>query len=229
MKRFGVTRIGTVFGRPRSARPSRPTAWRTVNVARAAASRALVRRTTSPGRRRARRAGRPGRQVGELVVRAGEPWSLNVGYYKMPEATVGGVAQRLVPHRRRLQARRRRLVLLRRPHQRRDPPARREHLVVRGRVVRQPAPEGGASPRRSPCRRELSEDEIKICVVVTGREEFAPAELIEFLGRACRASWFPRYVELVDALPKTQGTLRTRKFELRDSLVNGNTWDRDAN
>jgi crotonobetaine/carnitine-CoA ligase len=38
----------------------------------------------------------------------------------------------------------------------------------------------------------------------------------------------PRYVEIVEALPKTQGTLRTRKFELRDSGLNDQTWDRQA-
>jgi crotonobetaine/carnitine-CoA ligase len=38
----------------------------------------------------------------------------------------------------------------------------------------------------------------------------------------------PRYVELVDSLPKTQGTLRTRKVELRAAVLNGDTWDREA-
>jgi crotonobetaine/carnitine-CoA ligase len=38
----------------------------------------------------------------------------------------------------------------------------------------------------------------------------------------------PRYVEVVEALPKTQGTLRTRKFELRDAGLNAATWDRQA-
>ena len=38
----------------------------------------------------------------------------------------------------------------------------------------------------------------------------------------------PRYVELVDALPKTEGTMRTRKFELRAEPLNDHTWDRDA-
>ncbi len=49
------------------------------------------------------------------------------------------VAQWLVPYRRRLQARRRGQLLFRRPAEGRDPPARREHLVVRGRV-RNPRP-----------------------------------------------------------------------------------------
>ena len=75
---------------------------------------------------------------------------------------------------------------------------------------------------------EVSEDEIKICVVVRVGEELAPAELIEFLTPLMPRFMIPRYVELVDALPKTQGTLRTRKVELRDSVLNGKTWDREA-
>ena len=55
-----------------------------------------------------------------------------------------GLAQPLVPHRRPRGARGRRRLPLRRPHQGRDPPPRREHLVVRGRA-------GAAEPsRRSP-------------------------------------------------------------------------------
>jgi crotonobetaine/carnitine-CoA ligase len=37
----------------------------------------------------------------------------------------------------------------------------------------------------------------------------------------------PRYIEVVDALPKTP-TLRTKKVELRANARNATTWDRDA-
>ena len=37
----------------------------------------------------------------------------------------------------------------------------------------------------------------------------------------------PRYVEVVDALPKTP-TMRVRKVELRDVPLNDATWDREA-
>ena len=71
--------------------------------------------------------------VGELLVRAAEPWVITPGYFHQPERDGRGVAQRVVPHRRRVPLRRGRQLLLRRPHQGRHPPARREHLVVRGR------------------------------------------------------------------------------------------------
>ena len=38
----------------------------------------------------------------------------------------------------------------------------------------------------------------------------------------------PRYVEFVAALPKTEATLRTRKIELRDDVLNERTWDRET-
>ncbi len=38
----------------------------------------------------------------------------------------------------------------------------------------------------------------------------------------------PRYVEFVTELPKTEGTMRTRKVELRTESLNDNTWDREA-
>ncbi len=75
---------------------------------------------------------------------------------------------------------------------------------------------------------EVSEDEIKICVVLRQGEELVPDELIEFLVPRMPRFMIPRYVEVVESLPKTQGTLRTRKVELRDSVLNGNTWDREA-
>ncbi len=58
-----------------------------------------------------------------------------------------GVAQRLVSHRRRLPARRGRQFLLRRPAEGRDSPARREHLLLRGRS------RGQRPPRRARGRR----------------------------------------------------------------------------
>ena len=38
----------------------------------------------------------------------------------------------------------------------------------------------------------------------------------------------PRYIEFVGELPKTEGTMRTRKFQLRDAALNDATWDREA-
>jgi crotonobetaine/carnitine-CoA ligase len=38
----------------------------------------------------------------------------------------------------------------------------------------------------------------------------------------------PRYVELVDTLPKTEATQRVKKSLLREAPLNDRTWDREA-
>ena len=38
----------------------------------------------------------------------------------------------------------------------------------------------------------------------------------------------PRYVEVVDDLPRTEASMRVRKHELRARGVTADTWDRDA-
>ena len=85
----------------------------------------------APRRRRARREvpARRGRRARRAHRRA-----VDAERRLLPAAREdrGGVAQRMVPHRRRLHLRRRRQLLLRRPHQGRHPAPGREHLVVRG-------------------------------------------------------------------------------------------------
>ena len=38
----------------------------------------------------------------------------------------------------------------------------------------------------------------------------------------------PRYVEVVDDLPRTEASMRVRKHELRNQGVTAATWDREA-
>jgi crotonobetaine/carnitine-CoA ligase len=75
---------------------------------------------------------------------------------------------------------------------------------------------------------EYLEDEVKVCVVLSDGARLTHQELIEFLVPRMPKFMIPRYVEFVAALPKTEGTLRTRKFELRAAALNENTWDREA-
>ena len=86
-------------------------------------------------------------QVGELIVRSDLHVDDDARLSEHAGGDGAGVAQRLVPHRRRLPARRRGRILFRRPDEGHHPPARREHLVVRGRS-RDRQPSGGAGRRR---------------------------------------------------------------------------------
>lgn len=71
---------------------------------------------------------------------------------------------------------------------------------------------------------ELREDTIMLAVVLEDGVQLDPAELIEFIapGRAYFA--VPRYVDVVDALPKTP-TQKIQKAQLWARGLSGATWD----
>jgi crotonobetaine/carnitine-CoA ligase len=54
-----------------------------------------------------------------------------------------------------------------------------------------------------------------------------PEELIRYLEPRMAYFMIPRYIEIVDALPKT-ATGKIQKFELRQAGVSERTWDRVA-
>ncbi len=57
--------------------------------------------------------------------------------------------------------------------------------------------------------------------------EVDPAELIEFLRPRCAHFMVPRYVRVVEELPKTP-TEKVKKDVLRAAGVTPDTWDREA-
>lgn len=69
---------------------------------------------------------------------------------------------------------------------------------------------------------EMTEDDIKACLVVT--EDVTPDDLFAFFREKLPYFAIPRYVEIVDALPKT-ATMRVQKHLLRDAGVTETTWD----
>ncbi|MBB5161536.1 crotonobetaine/carnitine-CoA ligase [Mycobacterium sp. AZCC_0083] len=74
---------------------------------------------------------------------------------------------------------------------------------------------------------ELSEDEIKACLVPAGGAELKPAELFEFFKRNLPYYAVPRYVEIVDELP-TNVMGRVQKFKLVERGITERTWDFEA-
>ncbi|HET7654669.1 MAG TPA: AMP-binding protein [Acidimicrobiales bacterium] len=165
--------------------------------------------------------------VGELVVRSADPWVLTRGYHGMPEATatawrngwfhtgdgftVDEDGWFYFVDRMKDAIRRRGENIS---------SFEVEALVNEHPAVQESAAVGVPS--------ELGEDEIKVAVVVKAGEALDPAGLIEFLEPRMPRFMVPRYVEIVDALPKTDATMRTRKVELRDRSVTASTWDREA-
>ena len=137
-----------------------------------------------------------------------------------PGATAGSIPATPFKPRRRGQ------FLFRRPAEGRDPPARRKYLLVRGRVRK-------CSPFRAireaaaiAVRSEIAEDEVMAVVAIREGAAFDPAELVAFLRERMAHFMVPRYVRIVEALPRTP-TAKIEKVKLRADGFTPDTWDRE--
>lgn len=74
----------------------------------------------------------------------------------------------------------------------------------------------------------MTEDDIKVCLVLAAGETVTPDELFAFFGEALPYFAIPRYVEVLDALPREGTSMRVRKLELRERGVTPATWDFEA-
>jgi carnitine-CoA ligase len=74
---------------------------------------------------------------------------------------------------------------------------------------------------------ELSEDDIKVCIVAEPEARLEPGELFEFFKRDLPYYAVPRYVEVLDGLP-TNMMGRVQKFKLAERGVTERTWDLEA-
>ena len=164
--------------------------------------------------------------VGELVVRCDDPWCMNVGYYGMPEKTAEawrngwfhtGDGFRMDEDGNFYFVDRLKDAIRRRGEN-------ISSFEVEGYVNDHPdVVESAAIGVPS----ELGEDEVKVFVVRKPDSELSAAALLEHLIPKMPRFMVPRYVEFVDALPKTEATSRTQKVKLRENAVNDNTWDRE--
>ena len=164
-------------------------------------------------------------EVGEAVVRADTPWSLNCGYWGMPTETAiawrngwfhtgDGMRQtedgsfifvdRLKDALRfrgeNISSYELECVVVEHPD------------VLECAVIGIPAGE--------------DEEEIKVVVVLTEEGTVAARELVEFVSAKVPSFMVPRFVEFVAALPRTEVTGRIQKNALRTVGVNEATWDR---
>lgn len=74
-------------------------------------------------------------------------------------------------------------------------------------------------------RSELGEDEVKVVVIVAPGQGLGPEDVVDFCAGRMAHYAVPRYVELVDEIPKT-ATQRVRYAELKAAGVTAATWDR---
>jgi len=73
---------------------------------------------------------------------------------------------------------------------------------------------------------ELTEEDVKIFVVIRAGSDLTPAELHSYFRRIAPGFMVPRYIEFIEALPRTP-TEKVEKFKLRSSGNGSRTWDAD--
>lgn len=168
----------------------------------------------------------PPSEVGEIVVRPLEPSLIMDGYYKMPEATLDTI-RNLWFHTGDLAYRdedgffffvgRKKDVIRRRGEN--ISAFEIEEIVNAHPAVLECAAIGVDS--------ELTDEDVKLCVVVRPDKELRPEDLVDFCADKMAKFMLPRYVEFLDDLPKTP-TQKIEKYRLKEAGVTRTTWDRDA-
>jgi carnitine-CoA ligase len=165
-------------------------------------------------------------EVGELVVRPVHPWTCSQGYYNMPEKTVE-TWRNLWFHTG---------DALRRDEdgwyyfidRYKDALRRRGENIssyeVEQAILGHPAVTE-AAVIGVPADQEAGEDEV--LVVVVSSEPVTPAEILTWCEGRIPAFAIPRYVRVVDALPKTPSQ-KVRKAALREDGITVDTYDRAA-
>ncbi|MDJ0653298.1 MAG: AMP-binding protein [Xanthomonadales bacterium] len=164
-------------------------------------------------------------EIGEMLVRTDRPWGMNHGYYKNPEATAEawrngwfhtGDCFRQDADGYFYFVDRRKDAIRRRGEN-------ISSFEVEAEVVAFPAVREAAAYA---VPSDLGEDEVMIAVAPVDGSSIDQKELMEFLGERMAYFMVPRYVRVLDELPKT-ASAKVMKHVLRDQGVTPDAWDRE--
>jgi carnitine-CoA ligase len=164
-------------------------------------------------------------ETGELIVRTDRPWAMNHGYNKNPEATARawrngwfhtGDAFRRDENGDFFFVDRMKDAIRRRGEN-------ISSFEVETEVCAHPAVKEAAAVA---VPSEVSEDEVLVAVSLAEGAALDPAELIGFLIPRMAHFMVPRYVRIIDELPKTP-TQKVQKHLLRSDGVTADTFDRE--
>ncbi len=165
-------------------------------------------------------------EVGEMIVRTDRPWAMNHGYYKNPEATAKawrngwfhtGDAFRQDADGYFYFVDRVKDAIRRRGENISSFEVEAE--VIAHQDVREAAAVGVPS--------EFSEDEVLVVVSPVEGRAIEPGDLFGFLQERLPHFMLPRYIRVMDDLPKTP-TEKVRKHLLREAGTAEDVWDREA-
>ncbi|MCW5660398.1 MAG: ATP-dependent acyl-CoA ligase [Burkholderiaceae bacterium] len=168
----------------------------------------------------------PAGVAGELVLRADEPFAFASGYFGMPEKTVEAwrnlwfhTGDRVV---------READGAFRFVDRIKDAIRRRGENIssyeVEQVLLSHPAV---ASVAVYAVRSELAEDEVMAALVLRDGQRCAPQELAAFCEPRLPHFAIPRYIELMDDLPRTENG-KVQKYRLRERGVTSAAWERPA-
>ncbi|WP_210243869.1 AMP-binding protein [Mesorhizobium sp. B2-1-3A] len=164
--------------------------------------------------------------VGELVVRTDCPWAMNHGYALDPQATVAawrnGWFHTGDGFRRDADGNFYFVDRLKDAIRRRGENI--SSFEVESEVLAHPSVREAAAIA---IKSEIAEDEVLAVVSLKDGATLDPAELIEFLRPRMAHFMIPRYVRVVEALPRTP-TAKIEKIKLREFGITADTWDREA-
>ena len=164
--------------------------------------------------------------VGEICVRPRNPWEIMVGYWRSPEATARAF-RNLWYHSgdAGYMDEQGRLYFVDRVS---DSLRRRgeniSSMEVEDVVNQHPAVMECAV---FPVRAEETEQEVMVAIVTQPGVHFDPAEFTRYCNERMPYFMVPRYVDVVDEIPKTP-TGKMEKYRLRERGVTATTWDRVA-
>lgn len=165
-------------------------------------------------------------EIGEMLVRTDRPWAMNSGYHRNPEATAeawrNGWFHTGDAFRRDAEGN---FYFVDRV---KDAIRRRGENIssfeVEAEMCAYPSIREAAAIA---VPSEYGEDEVMAIVAPVPGETLDVVELSEFLAARMPYFMVPRYVRIVDELPKTPSA-KVRKAELRKEGVTSDTWDREA-
>ena len=164
-------------------------------------------------------------QVGEMIIRTDRPWGMNSGYYKNSEATAEawrngwfhtGDAFRQNEDGYFYFVDRIKDAIRRRGEN--ISSFEVEVEVCSHPAIREAAAIGVPS--------EATEDDVMAIIALVEHATIEMTALCEFLVKRMPYYMVPRYIRIVDALPKTP-TQKVQKAQLRSEGVTTDTWDRD--
>lgn len=162
-------------------------------------------------------------EIGEIVIRSKEPWIMMMGYWHRPEATTEAW-RNLWFHSgdAGFKDEEGNFYFVDR---------QKDCIRRRGENVSSSEVEGIVSQHPGilecavyPVPSELTEDEIMVAIIRKPDTSLGAEELIDYLGSRMPYFMVPRFVEFVEALPKTE-TGKVKKKELTSRGVTGASWD----